>query len=136
MAFGEARTDEDGVTAMRMSGDWMRRGLVAVAMFGMLGGVGRPQKQSTTNTQTPTASNPLPGLGPELPPGLKEKQEKAQNDERQKRLVADTDKLLELATQLHTDVAKTDKNMLSIDVIKRADEIEKLAHAVKERMRG
>jgi hypothetical protein len=43
---------------------------------------------------------------------------------------------LELATQLHTDVAKTNKNILSVDVIKRADEIEKLAHAIKERMRG
>jgi len=114
----------------------MRRGVVMVTMFGMLGGVGRPQKQSTTSPQTPSISNPLPSLGPETPPSLKEKQEKAQNDERQKRLVADTDKLLELATQLHTDVAKTDKNVLSIDVIKRADEIEKLAHAVKERMRG
>jgi HAMP domain-containing protein len=65
-----------------------------------------------------------------------ERQEKARNDARQKQLEADTDKLLQLATELHTDVAKTDKNILSIDVIKRADEIEKLAHAVKERMRG
>ena len=80
--------------------------------------------------------NPLPELGPSLTPDQEEKQSKARNDERQKRLEADTNKLLELATQLHTDVAKTNKNVLSIDVIKRADEIEKLAHAVKERMRG
>ena len=58
------------------------------------------------------------------------------NDQRQKRLIADTDKLLQLATELHADVEKTDKNTLSIDVLKRADEIEKLAHAVKVRMRG
>jgi HAMP domain-containing protein len=58
------------------------------------------------------------------------------NDERQKRLEADTQKLLELATQLHDDVGKTNKNILSLDVIKRADEIERLAHEVKVRMRG
>ena len=74
-------------------------------------------------------------FGPPTTAALREKQERAQNDERQKRLVADTDKLLKLATQLHDDVGKTDRNVLSLDVIKRADEIEKLAHAVKERMR-
>ena len=56
--------------------------------------------------------------------------------DRQKRLVADSDKLLALATQLHDDVGKTDKNILSLDVVKRAEEIEKLARAVKERMKG
>jgi HAMP domain-containing protein len=86
--------------------------------------------------QMPNAQNPLPSLGPNLTPEQEEKQSKLRNDDRQKRLEADTDKLLQLATQLHEDVAKTNKNVLSIDVIKRADEIERLAHAVKERMRG
>ncbi len=64
------------------------------------------------------------------------RQEKARSEERQKRLVSDTEKLLALATQLHDDVAKTDKNILSMDVVRRADEIEKLAHSVKERMKN
>ena len=67
---------------------------------------------------------------------MEQKQVRLRNEERQKKLVADTDKLLALATQLHDDVGKTDKNVLSLDVIRRADEIEKLAHAVKERMKG
>ena len=46
------------------------------------------------------------------------------------------DKLLALATELKTDVDKTNQNILSMDVIKKADEIEKLAHSVKERMKG
>ncbi len=66
---------------------------------------------------------------------IQHKQEKLRQDERQKRLVSDSDKLLTLATQLHEDVAKTNKNILSIDVIRRADEIERLAHNVKERMK-
>ena len=65
-----------------------------------------------------------------------EQQEDARSTERQKRLVADTDKLLALATDLKQQVDKTNKNILSVDVIKKADEIEKLAHSVKERMKG
>jgi hypothetical protein len=64
------------------------------------------------------------------------KQARLRDEERQKRLVADTEKLLELATSLHEDVAKTNRNILSVDVVKRADEIEKLAHSVKEKMKG
>ena len=50
--------------------------------------------------------------------------------------MADTDKLLSLATELKQDVDKTNKNVLSVDVIKKAGEIEKLARSVKERMKG
>ena len=64
------------------------------------------------------------------------KQAVIRNDERQKRLVSDTEKLLALATELHQDVEKTDKHILSVDVVKRAEEIEKLARSVKERMKG
>ena len=63
-------------------------------------------------------------------------QAKGQNTDRQKRLVNDTDRLLALATELKQQVDRTDKNTLSVDVIKKADEIEKLAHSVKERMKG
>ena len=33
-------------------------------------------------------------------------------------------------------VDKTNENMLSMDVIKKAEEIEKLAHSVKDKMKG
>jgi len=75
-------------------------------------------------------------LDPTTDPHRLEQQEEARNTERQKRLVADTDKLLALATDLKQQVDKTNKNVLSVDVIKKADEIEKLAHSVKERMKG
>ena len=65
-----------------------------------------------------------------------QQQEKLRNNDRQKRLVADTDKLLSLATDLKAQVDKSTKDTLSVDVIKKADEIEKLAHSVKERMKG
>jgi hypothetical protein len=58
------------------------------------------------------------------------------NDQRQKELEADTKKLLELAQNLEADVSKSNKNELSLEVIKRAEQIEKLAHSVREKMRG
>jgi nitric oxide reductase activation protein len=68
--------------------------------------------------------------------GIEEHMAERRNSERQKTLVADTDKLLALAQQLKADVDKTDKDVLSIDVVKRAEQIEKLARSVKEKMRG
>jgi hypothetical protein len=37
---------------------------------------------------------------------------------------------------LKAQVDKSTKDTLSVDVIKKAEEIEKLAHSVKERMKG
>lgn len=48
----------------------------------------------------------------------------------------DTDKLLKLSVELKDSVDKSDENVLSLDVIKKAEEIEKLAHSVKEKMKG
>ena len=48
----------------------------------------------------------------------------------------DTDKLLELASQLKQNVDHTNPNLLSLDVIRKAQEIEKLAKSVREKMKG
>jgi hypothetical protein len=77
-----------------------------------------------------------PSVGNDPMPRIEEQQALARNNERQKRLVADTDKLLALASDLKAQVDKTNKDTLSVDVIKKAEEIEKLAHSVKERMKG
>jgi hypothetical protein len=61
---------------------------------------------------------------------------KRANKERQAALKRDTDKLLQLSTELKQYVDKSDENMLSVDVIKKAEEIEKLAHSVRDKMRG
>ncbi|MCU1297560.1 MAG: hypothetical protein JWO91_1838 [Acidobacteriaceae bacterium] len=61
---------------------------------------------------------------------------KKANQERHAQLRRDTDKLLQLSTELKQYVDKTNDNILSIDVVKKAEEIEKLAHSVKEKMKG
>ena len=48
---------------------------------------------------------------------------------RQQEIKKDTDKLLELANELKQYVDKTNENIISLDVIKKAEQIEKLAHA-------
>lgn len=61
---------------------------------------------------------------------------KKANQERAAALKADTDKLLKLAEELKASVDKSNENVLSLDVIKKAEEIEKLAHSVKDKMKG
>jgi hypothetical protein len=58
------------------------------------------------------------------------------NLERQAALKADTDKLVKLAGELKEYVDKSNENLLSLEVLKKAEEIEKLAHSVKDKMKG
>jgi len=98
-------------------------------------------------SQVPLDQQTLPGMPPDasgrrseqIDPAQKEllaKMAIQRNTQRQQQLVKDTDKLLALATELKSDVDKTNKDVLSIDVIKKADEIEKLAKSVKDRMKN
>ena len=56
--------------------------------------------------------------------------------ERVAALKHDTDRLLKLSVELKQSVDKSDENVLSLDVIKKAEEIEKLARSVKDKMKG
>ena len=56
--------------------------------------------------------------------------------DRQSALRRDTEKLAALAAELKQHVAKTDANILSMDVIKKAQEIQKLAKSVQDKMRN
>ncbi|MCU1299987.1 MAG: hypothetical protein JWQ87_271 [Candidatus Sulfotelmatobacter sp.] len=61
---------------------------------------------------------------------------KKANLERQAQLKNDTDRLLRLSQELKDYVDKSNENMLSLDVLKKAEEIEKLARSVKDKMKG
>jgi hypothetical protein len=107
-------------------------------------GVGQMSRQSSSPTSPGSVRvnpgmPPIDGRNPEtdpLAPRMEEQQARSRNSERQKKLMADTDKLLLLATDLKQQVDKTNKDVLSVDVVKKAEEIEKLAKSVKERMKG
>lgn len=61
---------------------------------------------------------------------------KKANEERQAALKNDADKLLKMALELKTYVDKSNEHLLSLEVVKKAEAIEKLAHSVKEKMKG
>ena len=58
------------------------------------------------------------------------------NEQRQLELRRDTDRLLQLTNELKQYVDKTNENILSVEVIKKAEEIERLAKSVRDRMKG
>lgn len=62
--------------------------------------------------------------------------EKHANEQRQAELERDTERLLKLATELKQQVGKSSENVMSLDVMKKAEEIERLAHNVREKMKG
>jgi hypothetical protein len=59
----------------------------------------------------------------------------AANAARKKLIVEESALLLKLAADLKTEVDKTNKDTLSLNVIRKADAIEKLARDVKEKMK-
>ena len=55
---------------------------------------------------------------------------------RKAQILEDTNRLYHMAEELKAEVAKSNKDILSVAVVKKADEIEKLAKSLKERMRN
>jgi hypothetical protein len=94
----------------------------------------------TSIGQNPKFPPMPPPQGPSQEDEAKSKLErdmaKKANQDRQAALRRDTEKLLRLATELKQYVDKTNENVLSFDVVKKAEEIEKLAHSVKEKMKA
>jgi hypothetical protein len=86
--------------------------------------------------QVPQQPGPMGSDPSQMDPKLEHDQAKLRNADRQKQLVADTQKLVSLANELQSDVQKSSKDTLSMDVIRKADEIEKLAKSVRDKMKG
>ena len=56
--------------------------------------------------------------------------------QRQKQLISDGDKLLKLATDLKQQIDNATPQTLSADSVKKAAEIEKLAHSLRQRLKN
>jgi hypothetical protein len=96
----------------------------------------QPQRSVPQPLPSPNAPNPNfpPGMnGPDItPPDQKKMDRQAQADVR-----ADVEKLYQLVTELRDQVQKSDTtSTLSLSVINKAKQIEKLAKQVKERAKG
>jgi len=91
--------------------------------------------QNPPRPQRPDLSA-APGSEDDAAKRLEEESEKKANQERYAALKSDTDKLLKLAVELKGYVDKSNEHVLSLEVVKKAEEIEKLAHSVKDKMKG
>ncbi len=112
--------------------------LLLLSLAGAAVLAGRAQN-SSGNSPRVTTGNVESGESrenPGLDPRFQERLEQRRNEDRHKQLVADTSKLLQLAQQLQQEVDKSNKDQLSLSVLKKSEEIEKLAKSVKDKMRG
>ena len=66
---------------------------------------------------------------------MEERRQKEANKKRQEEIREDTQKLFQLATELKDAVDKSNEHELSLLVVKKAEEVEKLARKVKEKMK-
>lgn len=83
-----------------------------------------------------TDATPADSAGDEERARLAAEMAKRAAKDRVAQLKHDTDKLVELSEELKQSVDKSDENVLSLEVIKKAEEIEKLARSVKDKMKG
>lgn len=90
-----------------------------------------PQRPSV-----PPIGPPGDNTNPDIPSRAQKEMEKKANEQRHADLKRDTERLLQLSTELKEYVDKSNENVLSVDVVRKAEEIEKLAHSVKTKMRG
>jgi hypothetical protein len=109
--------------------------LVLVLLLALPDGAQNP----SANLQQPVTAPPYQrpgGFGPfdDSNPVEEEKRLRALNAERQKSMVADAAKLLKLAGELNSDVNGAAPGTLTPEQLRKAAEIEKLAHSVKEKM--
>ena len=112
-------------------------GLAAALLFLAIAPIARDGMGQNTYPHLPPELNRIPDSNQanEINDQQKKKDNfEAANAERKKEIASDSAKLLKLATELKAEVDKTNKDTLNLKVVRKADEIEKLAHSVKEKM--
>jgi hypothetical protein len=70
---------------------------------------------------------------PSAPNATNQEKAAVADSDRKKRITDESSQLLAMAIALKAEVDKSSKDTLSLNVIRKADEIERLAHIVKEK---
>jgi hypothetical protein len=123
---------------------WMRLAVVAVVLVAPAGRRAAQQIPSGSPIQTgkgQQSQTGMPTLGEpdgatESAARMEQQRAKLLADDRQKHLEADTARLVQLSTELKDEVDKSGKFVTSVSAIRKAEEIEKLAHSVRDRMKN
>lgn len=118
-------------------GIWRRvcAGLFLVAACSCIAQNGHPATPGAGGTAAPSGASTA-----QISPLANAKQGKPQaavaaEEQRKKQITAEGTQLLAMAEALKAEVDETNKDVLSLNVIRKADEIERLAHNVKEKIK-
>ncbi len=103
---------------------------LAISGAGVSQGIRPPAAPARADSST------VPTEGDEGERRLAREMAKKANLERQAQLKTDTDRLFKLSQELKDYVDKSNENVLSLNVLRKAEEIEKLARSVKDKMKG
>jgi hypothetical protein len=132
MKFPEDRYDEFRQDAKLYSSSWVRNFLwSAVITVGLLspGAAQQPAQGGVAQAPVAEASATSEATGDTSKPPTPQTPQ-------QKQLAEDTAKLLTLANELKAELDKSSKDTLSLTVIKKAEQVEKLAHKVRDEMKA
>jgi hypothetical protein len=106
----------------------------AAALLWRLPGTFARQPQQPTEPRPPRLG---PGAAPEDQPAISREAMKAALKENEKQIKKDIEKLYQLAEELKKEVEKSDASeVLSLSVVRKAEEVEKLAKRIKNLARG
>ena len=115
-----------------LSGIW-RRGLCLSAVFSVALACSaqdsKPASSDAAKLTVPAAADSTTPQAKDAKPGS------AAPNDRKKQIADESAELLNMALALKAEVDKTTKDTLSLNVIKKADQIEKLAKSVKDKMK-
>jgi len=135
---------DSGFFAMSKFPNFAWRAFLAVALLALPCGTSSQQQQQSqgmSGRMSPVVPRDFPQDPNQLSPfydpnnsAEAEKRLRMINAERQKSMVADTDKLVKLAKELNEEIAHSNSGELSAAQLRKVAEIEKLAHNVRDKM--
>jgi hypothetical protein len=106
--------------------------ITLVMLLGAIGGMSGQQ------IHLPPAVSQSQGMG-DVPVttgnDIQKQQAMAANLQRQAEMKRDSEKLLQLTQELNDYLQKSSRSTMSVDALKKAEQIEKLAHSVKSKMK-
>ncbi|PYX47545.1 MAG: hypothetical protein DMG79_13670 [Acidobacteria bacterium] len=113
----------------------LKASLVALVFLALFGSVSLAAAQQI---HLPPAIAQGPGIG-DVPVKsgneTQKEQARAANLQRQVEIKRDTEKMYQLTAELKEYLEKADQGIMSTDALKKAEQIEKLAHGVKSKMK-
>jgi hypothetical protein len=120
--------------ARRLSMTRVSSFVIAVALL-LLGSAASASSQQIHLPPSISQSQGMGGVPVTVGSDTQKQQALAASQQRQLEIRRDTDKMAELTQELKDYLLKSDQGVVSVDAIKKAEQIEKLAHSIKSKMK-